>query len=162
MSVRGSSVRCINDLNEVPPSDDWFPYKFIDAEVNKKLGKTKGRLTGDEMEKETKNYVEYLNHDPNWLKMITIEIYKLIIDPEYINFFIIMYMKWIKDNGHNSSFWTLKIPRLPRFEKLALSQFQLYIEAQAKTQCFVFRNFKKTIYYYICWMQKKVFVFYTC
>ena len=97
------------------------------------------------MEKETKHYVEYLNHDPNWLKMITIEIYKLIIDREYINFFIIMYMKWSKDNGHNSSFWTLTIPRLPRFEKLALSQFQLYIEAQAKTQCFVFRNFKKTI-----------------
>ena len=24
------------DLNEVPPSDDWFPYEYIDAEVNRK------------------------------------------------------------------------------------------------------------------------------
>ena len=30
------------DLNEVPPSDDWFPYEYIDAEVNKKLDRTKG------------------------------------------------------------------------------------------------------------------------
>ena len=43
--------------------------------MNNKLDQTKGRLSGDEMEKETKNYVEYLNHDPNWLKKITIEIW---------------------------------------------------------------------------------------
>ena len=36
------------------------------------------------------------------------------------------------------------IPRLPRFEKMALSKLQLYIEAQTMTQCFVCRNFKKT------------------
>ena len=41
-------------LNEVPPSDDWFPYEYIDAEVNDKLYKTKGRLAGNEMEKDTK------------------------------------------------------------------------------------------------------------
>ena len=29
------------DLIEVPPSDDWFPYEYIDAEVNKKLDKRK-------------------------------------------------------------------------------------------------------------------------
>ena len=36
-------------LNEVPPSDYWFPYKYIDAEVNNKLDKTKGQLAGDEI-----------------------------------------------------------------------------------------------------------------
>ena len=45
------------DLNEVPPSDYWFPYEYIDAEFNNKLEKTKGRLAGDKMEKETKHYV---------------------------------------------------------------------------------------------------------
>ena len=60
------------DLNEVSPSDDWFPYEYIDAEFNKKVDKTKGRLAGNEMEKETKHYVEYLNHNPNFLKTITI------------------------------------------------------------------------------------------
>ena len=51
------------------------------------------------MEKETKNYVKYINHNPNWLKMITIEIDKFMIDIEYINLFMQMYMQWIKDNG---------------------------------------------------------------
>ena len=37
------------DLNEVPPSDGCFPYEYIDAEVNKKLDKTKGRILGYEM-----------------------------------------------------------------------------------------------------------------
>ena len=37
-------------LNEVSPSDDWLPNEYIDAEFNKKLDKTKGRLAGNEME----------------------------------------------------------------------------------------------------------------
>ena len=43
-------------LNEVLPSDDWFLYEYIDAEVNTKLHKAKGQLARDEMEKETKHY----------------------------------------------------------------------------------------------------------
>ena len=58
-------------LNEVPPSDYWFPCEYIDSVVKNKLEKTKGQLAGDEMEKETKLYVESLNHDPNWLKKIS-------------------------------------------------------------------------------------------
>ena len=30
------------DLNCIPPSDDWFPYEYIDADIKKKLNKTKG------------------------------------------------------------------------------------------------------------------------
>ena len=82
---------------------------------------------------------------PTALKKITIEIDKLLINCEYINFFMHMYMQWIKDNGSTSFYRTLIIIRLPRFEKLDLSQFQLYIEAQTTTQCFVCRNCKKTI-----------------
>ena len=69
-----------NDLNEFPPSDYWFPYEYIDAEVNNKLYKTKGQISGDEMGKETKHYMESLNHYPNWLKKFTIEIYKFLIN----------------------------------------------------------------------------------
>ena len=67
-------------FNGVSPSYDWFPYKYIDAEFNKKLDKTKGRLAGDETEKDTKHYVEPLNRDTNWLKTIIIEIDKFLID----------------------------------------------------------------------------------
>ena len=43
------------DLNEVPPSDDWSPYEYIDAKVKDKVDKTKGQITGDKMEKGTKH-----------------------------------------------------------------------------------------------------------
>ena len=66
------NIDVFKDLNEFPPSDDWFPYEHIDYKVNKKLDKTEVQLAGDEMEKETKNYVKYLYQDSNWLKIITI------------------------------------------------------------------------------------------
>ena len=62
------------DLNEVTSSDDWFPYEFIDDKVNIKFNETKGWLAGDEMKKDTKNYVESVNHDPNWLDTINIKL----------------------------------------------------------------------------------------
>ena len=43
------NINVFKDLNEVPPSYYWFPYEYIDTEVNKKLDKTKGWLAGDEM-----------------------------------------------------------------------------------------------------------------
>ena len=103
------------DLNVVPTSDDSFPYEYIDAEINKKVNKTEGQTTGNEMEKETKYYAESLNQDTNWLKTITIKIDKLLIDSEYIDFFIQMYLQCIKDNGSTSYFRKWIIPRLPRF-----------------------------------------------
>ena len=102
-------------------------------------------MSGDEMEKGTKHYMEYLNHNLNWLKMITIEIDKLPIHREYINFFMQMFMQWIKDGSSTSSFRTLIIPRLPRFEKLSLSQLQLYIETQTTTQCFMCCKYQNII-----------------
>ena len=108
------------------------------------------------MEKETKHYVEYLNHDLNRLNTINIEIDKFLINHEYINFFIIMYMQCIKEDGPTSSSQKLIIPCLPFFEKLALSQFQLYIETQTTTQCFVCHNCK-TKSHLICWRKRKGF-----
>ena len=109
------------------------------------------------MEKENKHYVEYLNHNPNWLKTITIAIDKLLISHEYINFFMKIYMQWIKYNGSTSSSQILIIPRLPRFEKLDFSQFQLYIEAQTTNQCFVCHNSKKTVLAWFAEDKKKFF-----
>ena len=68
------------DLNKVPPSDDWFPYEYIDAEIKKKVDDAKRQIAGDKMEEETKNYVESLNHDPNWLKKFSIEIDNFLIN----------------------------------------------------------------------------------
>ena len=40
------------------------------------------------MKKETKHYMESINHYPNWLKTIITGIDKLLIDREDINFFM--------------------------------------------------------------------------
>ena len=89
--------------------------------------------------------MEYLNHNPNWLQRITIEIDTFLIKHEYIDFFVQMHMQWIKDDGFTSSFRLLIIPRLPRFEKLYLSQFKFYIETEIINQRFVCCNYLKTI-----------------
>ena len=98
------NINVFKDLNEVPPSYDWFPYEYIDAEVKKKTEKTKRQITGNEMERKTKHYVESLNRDPNWLNIFFIEIDKFLINREYIDFFMNIYMQWIKDDGSTSSF----------------------------------------------------------
>ena len=89
--------------------------------------------------------MESINHYPNWLKTITIEIDKFLINREYFDFFMQMYMQWSKDGGSTSSFQNLIIPCLPCFEKLALSQFKLYIETETITQFCVCFNSKNTI-----------------
>ena len=96
------------------------------------------------MEKETKHYVEYLNRDTNWLKKI-IEIDKFLVNCEYIDFFMKMYIQWIKYDRSTSSFRKLIIPRLPRFEKLYLSQFKVYIETETMAHFFVCCNCQETI-----------------
>ena len=45
-------------LNDVPASYGWFPCEYIDTDIRKKVNKTKEQLAGDEMEKETKHYME--------------------------------------------------------------------------------------------------------
>ena len=72
------------------------------------------------------------------------------------------FMQWSKYDSSTSSSRRLIIPRLPRFEKLILSQLQLYIEAQTMTQCFVCRNFQKTILILAAEGKDKIFVSYTC
>ena len=89
------------NLHDVLTSENWFPNKYIEAEIKKKLDKTRGQLTSDEMENEIRHYVESLNHNPQWVRRITNDINKLPVDREYIDFFMQIYMQWSKDNGLN-------------------------------------------------------------
>ena len=52
---------------------------------------------------------------------------------------------------------TLLIPRLPRFEKLALSQCKVYIETETMTHCFVCCTFQKTILIWYAEGKERVF-----
>ena len=63
-----------SNLHDVPISENWFPNKYIRAEIKKKLDKTRGQLASVEMENEIIHYVKYLNHGPQWVRRITNEI----------------------------------------------------------------------------------------
>ena len=73
------------------------------------------------MENEIRHYIEYLNQDHQWVRRITNYVNMLLVDREYVDFFMQIYMQWSSDNI---------IECLPHFEKMALSQFKVYIEVE--------------------------------
>ena len=87
------------DLNVNPTSEAWFQNKYIEAEIKKKLYKTRGQLASDEMENEIRRYIDYLNHDPQWVGRITNDINKLLVKREYIDLFMQIYMQWRSDDS---------------------------------------------------------------
>ena len=68
-----------------------------------------------------RQYIDSLKHDPSWLGRIKNDINKLLFNREYIDLFIQIYIQWSSDNS---------IECLSHFEKMALSQFKVYIEAE--------------------------------
>ena len=55
-------------------------------------------------------------------------------------------MQWRKYNGYTSSDQKLIIEYLPHFEKLAFSQFKVYIEVETMTHCYMCDNCQKSIF----------------
>ena len=70
------------NLHDVPTSENWFPNKYIEADIKKKLDKTRGQLVSDEMENDIRHYFYYLNHYPQWVRRITNDINKLLVNRE--------------------------------------------------------------------------------
>ena len=60
--------------------------------------------------------------------IITNDINKLLVNREYIDLLFQIYIQWSSDKI---------IECLPHFEKMALSQFKVYIEVEKMTQCYV-------------------------
>ena len=86
-----------------------------------------------------RHYIHCLQHDHFWVKRIQNDINKLLVNREYIDFFIRIYAKWRTYN---------RMKCLPHFEKMLLSQFKVYIEAEkqlnvlcATTITWVFSSF---------------------
>ena len=82
-------------------------------------------------------YIDSLKNDPFWQGRITNDINKLLVNCEYIDFFIQIYIQWSSDNS---------IECLPHFEKMALSHFKVYIEVEKMTQCYVCNNCNLSIF----------------
>ena len=89
------------------------------------------------MENEIRHYIDSLNHNPQWVGIITNDVNKLLVNREYIDFFMQIYIQWSSDNS---------IECLPHFEKLALSQFNVYIEVEKMTHCYVCDRCKMSIF----------------
>ena len=70
-----------------------------------------------------RHYIHCLQHDPSWVGRINNDINKLLVNHEYIDFFIQIYEQWSSDNS---------IKCLPHFEKMTLSKFKVYIEAEKR------------------------------
>ena len=68
-----------------------------------------------------RKYIDSLKHDPSWVGRINNDINKLHVNSEYIDFFIQIYIQWSSDNS---------IECLSHFDKMALSHFKVYIEAE--------------------------------
>ena len=100
------------DLDGISTSETWFPKKYIEDEIKKKVDKTIDQLASDEMAYDITQYIDFLKHDPSWVGRIKNDINKLLVNCEYIDFFIQIYEQWSNDNS---------IECLPHFEKMALS-----------------------------------------
>ena len=81
-------------------SENWFPNEYIESEIKKKLDKTRRILASDEMENEIRHYIDSLNQNPEWVRRITNDNNKLLVDCEYIDFFMQIYMQWSSDNSY--------------------------------------------------------------
>ena len=130
-----------------------FQHQKIGSQINilklrsrRKLDKNGGQLASDDIENDIIHYVESLNHNSQWVMRIKIDINKLPVDREYIDFFMKIYMQWSKDNGYTSSNQKLIIECLPNFGKMALSQFKVYIEVETTNHCYVCDNCQNSIF----------------
>ena len=63
-----------SDLDGISTSETWFPNKYIEDEIKKKVDKTRDQLASDEMAYDIRQYIDFLKHDPFWLRRITNDI----------------------------------------------------------------------------------------
>ena len=79
------------DLDGISTSETWFKKKYIEYEIKKRVDKTRDQLASDEMAYDIRQYIDSLKHDPFWVGRIKNDINKLLVNREYIDFFIGVY-----------------------------------------------------------------------
>ena len=88
-----------SDVNST--SETWFPNKYIEYDIKKKVDKTREKLASDEMAYDIRQYIDSLKHDPSWVGRVKKYINKLLVNREYIDFFIQIYIQWSIDKASN-------------------------------------------------------------
>ena len=79
------------DLDGISTSVTFFPKNFIDDEIKKRVDETRDQLASDKMAYDIRHYIHYLQHDHFWIQIIQNDINKLLVNREYIDFFIRIY-----------------------------------------------------------------------
>ena len=79
------------DLDGNSTSETWYPNKYIKDEIKKKVDKKKYQIASDEMAYDIRQYIDSLKQDPSWVGRIKIDVNKLRVNREYIDFFIQIY-----------------------------------------------------------------------
>ena len=85
------------DVNST--SETWFPNKYIKDDIKEKIDKTIEQLASDEMAYDIRKNIDSLKHDPFWVGRITNDINSLIVNREYIDFLIQIYIQWSSDDS---------------------------------------------------------------
>ena len=68
------------DLYGISTSETWFPNKYIEDEIKKKLDKAGEQLASDEMAYDIRQYIDSLKPDPSWVGRINNDINKLLVN----------------------------------------------------------------------------------
>ena len=68
------------DLDGISTSETWFPNKYIEYEIKKKVDKTRDQLASDEITYDIRLYIDSLKHNPFWLGRSTNDINKLLVN----------------------------------------------------------------------------------
>ena len=87
------------DWDGISTSENWFPKKYIDDEIKKRVDETRDELASDEMAYDIRQYIDCLKHDPFWVGIIKNDINKLLVNREYIDLFIQIYEQCSSDDS---------------------------------------------------------------
>ena len=66
------------DLYGISTSETWFPNKYIEDEIKKKVDKTREQLASYEIAYDIRQYIYSLKHDPLWVGRVTNDINRLV------------------------------------------------------------------------------------
>ena len=146
-----------NALDTESREKNWFSMEYVRARVVARVTETKQSLQVPNRKKNIQKYIKVLSHNSKWLSSVCEDINRLLMERDYIKFFIDMYMQWVGDDGSLSVSHKLDIQRLPRFESFAFSQFQVYLDSENSKQHFHCRNCKRV--YFIQYTDSKANTF---
>ena len=66
-------------LDGISTLETWFPNKFIEDDIKKKVDKTRDQLTSDEISYDIRQCIDCLKHNPSRVGRIKNDINKLLV-----------------------------------------------------------------------------------